>query len=257
MSYDELVHDDIPTNQPYAGPFAEAYDVWMPPTGLDSDVAIYRRALERRAGPALELGCGNGRLLIGYVREGFEVEGVDSSADMLALCAAHARAAGLDITLHHADWLTLSLERTYATIYNPAGSFSLIADDDDAHRALAGWLRHLEPAGQLLIAMGIPTADFGANFEWRVRRSGTRASDGVTFMVHEAVRVDADAQVHHVLNRHEQWSAAGELIATRMRRHRLRWWTREQLEAMLATCGYVGVRSHGEADGFITVAHAS
>jgi SAM-dependent methyltransferase len=257
MGLDDLVHDAIPVNQPYAGLVADAYDVWLPPSGDDPDVDIYRRSIERGAGPALELGCGNGRLLVGYAREGFDVEGVDSSADMLALCAAHGREAGLDLTLHHADWLTLDLGRAYATIYNPAGSFALIAGDDDARAALVAWRHHLRPGGQLLIAMGVPTADFDAKYEWRVRRSATRPSDGVTFMVHEAVRIDAEAQTEHVLNRHELWSANGELITTFVRRHRMRWWTREQLEGMLRACDYVDVRSRGENDGFIAVGHSA
>ena len=257
MGLDDLVHDAIPVNQPYAGLGAEAYDVWMPPSGDDPDVEVYRRSIERGAGPALELGCGNGRLLVGYARAGFDVEGVDSSADMLAICAAHGREAGLDLTLHHADWLTLDLGRTYATVYNPAGSFALIAGDEDARTALAAWRRHLRPGGQLLIAMSVPTADLDAQYEWRVRRSGTRPSDGVTFMVHEAVRIDAAAQTEHVLNRHELWSAGGELITTYIRRHRLRWWTREQLEGMLRTCDYVDVRSHGGSDEFITVGRSA
>jgi SAM-dependent methyltransferase len=253
VGLDDLVHDAIPVNQPYAGLVAQTYDVWMPPSGDDPDVEVYRRSIEHGAGPALELGCGNGRLLVGYARAGFDVEGVDSSADMLAICAAHGREAGLDLMLHQADWLALDLGRTYATIYNPAGSFALIAGDEDARTALAAWRRHLRPGGRLLIAMSVPTADLDAQYEWRVRRSGTRPSDGVTFMVHEAVRIDAAAQTEHVLNRHELWSAGGELITTYIRRHRLRWWTREQLEGMLRTCDYVDVRSHGGSDEFITV----
>jgi SAM-dependent methyltransferase len=261
VGLDDLVHDAIPVNQPYAGLVAQAYDVWMPPSGDDPDVEVYRKWIERGAGPALELGCGNGRLLVGYAREGFDVEGVDSSADMLAICAAHGREAGLDLTLHHADWLALDLGRTYATIYNPAGSFALIAGDDDARIALAAWRRHLRPGGQLMIAMSVPTAGLdvqdapdaqGAQYEWRVRRSGTRPSDGVTFMVHEAVRIDAEAQTEHILNRHELWSASGELITTFLRRYRLRWWTPGQLEGMFRTCDYVDVRSRGESAAFIT-----
>ena len=111
------------------------------------------------------------------------MEGVDASADMLAICAAHARGGGFEVRLHHADWLALDLDRTYATIYNPAGSFSLIAGDDDARTALRAWRRHLRPGGEIVIPIGVPTADFGANYEWRLRRSATRARDGVTFMV--------------------------------------------------------------------------
>ena len=256
MSLDDLVHDDIPVNQPYEGLIAEAYDVWMPPYGDDADVEIYRRAIEHNAGPALELGCGTGRLLLGYARAGYDVEGVDASADMLAICAAHARAGGFEVTLHHADWLTLDLDRTFATIYNPAGSFSLIASDDDARTALAAWRRHLRPGGEIVIPMGVPTADFGTNYEWRLRRSATRERDGVTFMVQEAVKVDTDAQVQHILNRHEVWAADGTLVTTFMRRHRLRYWTRDQFEGLLRDSGFEGVQSFGADDEFLVVGFA-
>ncbi|MDQ1433511.1 MAG: hypothetical protein QOF59_327 [Actinomycetota bacterium] len=257
MSYDDHVHDALPVNPPYTGLVAEAYDVWMPPGADDSDVALYRDAIEREGGPALELGCGNGRLLIGYARAGLDVEGVDQSVDMLTICAAHARDSGVDLTLHCADWLSLVLGRTYATLYNPAASFSLIASDDDALAGLKTWREHLRPGGQLLVSMGEPTEDLDAHYDWRVRRSATRARDGVTFMVHEAFRFDTDAQMQLVLHRHELWSADGELMTTFVRRHRLRWWTRAQLEGLLRTTGYVDVRSFGGEDGFIAVGRST
>ena len=143
--------------------------------------------------------------------------------------------------------------RRYATIYNPSGSFSLIGDDDEARQALATWIRHLAPGGHLLVAMGVPRADFDAQWEWHVRRSATRESDGVTFMVHEAMRCDVDAQVTHTLHRHELWDARGQLVTTFMRRHRLRWWTAEQMEQMLVESGAARVRRYGTDDEFIVV----
>jgi hypothetical protein len=175
---------------------------------------------------------------------------------MLAICAAHARDAGISPTLHHADWLTLALERKYHTIYNPSGSFALIVDVDDARAALVTWREHLVPGGQLIVSSGVPGSDFDAEYEWRVRRSATRASDGVTFIVHEAVKIDADAQLHHDLNRHEVWDRDGQLVTTFMRRHTLRWWTREQFTEMLEECGYADVRTYGQDDGFFAVGHA-
>jgi len=56
--------------------------------------------------------------------------------------------------------------------------------------------------------------------------------------------------------RHELWDADGQLVTTFMRRHRLRWWTAEQLEAMLVESGAARVRHHGTDDEFIVVATA-
>jgi SAM-dependent methyltransferase len=257
VGLDELVIDTLPVNQPYDGLVAEAYDVWLPHDAGDPDVDVYRRLIERNPGPALELGCGTGRLLVRYAALGLDVEGVDASADMLAICAAHGHAAGVTPTLHHADWLSLDLGREYSTLYNPAGSFALIPDDEDARTALGAWRHHLRPGGQLLVSMGEPAADLDANYEWRLRRSGTRASDGVTFTVDEAVRFDTDAQVEHILNRNEVWSATGELLTTFLRRYRLRWWTRVQFEELLRACDYVDVRSHGTDAAFIVEGHAA
>src|SRR5512132_1859813 len=129
MDLDDLVRDSLPVNQPYDGLVAQAYDVWLPPDGRYADRDLYRDLVREGDGPALELGCGNGRLLVGYLADGLDVEGVDSSADMLAICRGHAAAAGHEVTLHLADWRSLALGKTYATLYNPASSFSLLDDD--------------------------------------------------------------------------------------------------------------------------------
>jgi len=256
MDLEELVRDRLPVNPPYDGWVAQAYDVWLPPDGNYSDRDIYRGIIAEGGGPALELGCGNGRLLIGYAQDGLEVEGVDASADMLAICAGHAREAGVTVPLHHADWLTLALGKQYATVYVPAGSFALLDDVDDARTALVAWRDHLRPGGQLVLSAGEPppVTDY---YEWRVRRSGTRASDGLTFMVHEAIAADTDAQLHHDLNRHEVWDRNGELVTTFIRRHRIRWWKQEQLVQLLTECGYVDAISRGSDDGYLAIGRAA
>jgi SAM-dependent methyltransferase len=256
MDIDDRVRDALPVNLPYDGLVAEAYDCWLPHDGDYDDVDRWRGAIESGGGPALELGCGTGRLLLRFVAAGLDVEGVDSAADMLAICRAHADAAGHSVTLHHDDWATMALPRRYMTLYNPSGSFMLLDDEDRARQALATWMRHLAPGGRLMIEMGIPRADFDAHWEWHVRRSATRGSDGLTFMVHEATRCDVNAQLQHSLHRHEVWDASGELVTTYLRRHRLRWWTGEQLERALLDCGATQVRRFGSEDEFLVVGRA-
>jgi hypothetical protein len=172
---------------------------------------------------------------------------------MLEICRRHARDAGLDVTLHLADWTTLALPRRYTTIYNPAGSFTLIHDVDDTRRAVSRWLAHLAPGGRLYITCDVPRADFDEGWGWRVRRSGTRATDGVTFMVHEAVHCYRDAQLQDILNRHEVWDAEGRLVTTYVRRMRLRWWNRAQLDALLRECGATHVDLVGDDDEFVAI----
>lgn len=258
MDQDDLVRDTLPVNQPYDGLVAQAYDVWLPPDGHYADRDLYRNLIREGDGPALELGCGNGRLLVGYLADGLDVEGVDSSADMLAICRGHAAAAGHAVTLHHADWTSLALGRTYATLYNPAGSFSLLDDEDDARAALRSWRSHLAPGGRLVISMFTPAPERDGSRQpswvWHVRRSATREADGVTFMVQQAVHGDAAAQVQHSLDRHEVWDVDGTLRTTYLRRHRIRWWTPDQLAEILRDCGYGDVESIGSEREFLVFA---
>jgi SAM-dependent methyltransferase len=254
MDLDDRVRDALPVNQPYDGLVAEAYDVWLPPDGRYRDREQFRDLIREGDGPALELGCGNGRLLVGYLADGLEVEGVDSAADMLAICRGHADAAAVAVTLHHADWTTLDLGREYSTIYNPAGSFALIDDEDDARIALLAWRRHLRPGGRLILSMGAPDPEASSDWEWRVRRSATRAADGVTFMVHQAVSLEAGSNLAHSLDRHEVWDPDGTLRTTFLRRHRLRYRTRIEMVEALRGCGYEDVTTSGSDAAFLALA---
>lgn len=75
-------------------------------------------------------------------------------------------------------------------------------------------------------------------------------------MVHEAMRCDVPEQVMHTLHRHELWDGHGDLVTTFMRRHRLRWWTGDQLEALLLESGAARVKRLGNDDDFMAVAAA-
>src|SRR5712691_1048617 len=58
-------------------------------------LAYFSTAIRRFGEPALDLGCGTGRILIPFLRDGFDVDGVDVSADMIAEANAEAQRLGL------------------------------------------------------------------------------------------------------------------------------------------------------------------
>jgi SAM-dependent methyltransferase len=86
--------------------------------------------------PALDAGCGTGRLLLPYLRDGLDVDGCDVSPDMLAECRRLASAEGLEPTLHTQALHELDLPRRYRTIVC-CGTFGLGStrgQDEDALR---------------------------------------------------------------------------------------------------------------------------
>jgi SAM-dependent methyltransferase len=232
---------------------AEAYDVWIPVDAEFPDDVVLEAVVREGDGPALELGCGTGRPLLRFLAAGLHVEGLDSSADMLAICRRHAAERGLSPVLHHGSMAPLGLDRSYATIYCPAGSFSLLDDPEVALEALASYRDHLRPGGALALTMSVPVDDLESRFDWRVRRTGTRG-DGTTFVVHEAVACDRAAQLQVTYDRVEVWDAAGELVTSLLRRHHLRWWERAEFEEVLSGLGFGDVRSVGDDAGWVAVA---
>ena len=87
------------------------------------DKSFYKGILEKAGSKALELGCGAGRLLLTFLQEGFDVQGVDISGDMLSVCRQHANAMGLDPVLYEQQMQQLDLPDRFNAIYIPCGGF--------------------------------------------------------------------------------------------------------------------------------------
>jgi SAM-dependent methyltransferase len=242
----------------YDGVTALAYDAWLPPGTRFPDDGWYLRIIEQCGGSALELGTGNGRFLIPARERGLDVEGVDSSIDMLERCRLHAAAGGLDVTLHHGDIAPLALERTYRAIVCPAGTFTLIAEVDRAHQALASYRTHIDLGGTLAFSCHTEKRGDTTGFMWRLRRTATDAATGITYVAHEAAGVDDTAeQVHLWFSRVETYDRDGRLIDTWFRRMRLRWWTRNEMQSALTDAGFADIEFLGDDHDWLVTARAS
>jgi hypothetical protein len=129
------------------------------------DPAPYAAFVSSTGEPALELGCGDGEPMLSLRQAGLDVEGVDSSADMLDRCRANATALGLQVTLHHQRMEGLNLPRQYRSIYLAGPTFTLLPDDKTAVRALRAIREHLTSDGRALIPLWIlgptPPSDLG------------------------------------------------------------------------------------------------
>lgn len=76
---------------------ARRYDAGLAESTLISlDLAFAQRHFPR-PGRLLDLGCGSGRLLMPFARQGFQVLGVDLSEEMLRIAGEKAAAEGLSI----------------------------------------------------------------------------------------------------------------------------------------------------------------
>jgi SAM-dependent methyltransferase len=121
------------------------------------ELAYYRAAIERFGQPALDLGCGAGRLLVPLLREGLDVDGADVSADMLAQAARLAGKAGSTPRLYAQAVHQLRTDRRYRTIF----ACGVIGIGVSRAQDLEGFRRvyeALEPGAAFVIGHTLPTA---------------------------------------------------------------------------------------------------
>ena len=112
-----------------------------------------------RAGqPALDAGCGTGRLLLPWLRAGYDVDGCDVSADMVARCRDHARREALAPRLWVQALHELAPPRRYRTIV-ACGVFGLGSTREQDKEALHRFHECLDPDGQLLLDNEMPYAN--------------------------------------------------------------------------------------------------
>ena len=107
-----------------------------------------------RPASVLDAGCGTGRVAIELAARGFDVEGADLDADLLAYAQRNAPS----ITWHHADLATMQLPRRYAMVAMP-GNVMIFCRVDDRGLVVARAAAHLDPGGLFVAGFSLEHGD--------------------------------------------------------------------------------------------------
>jgi SAM-dependent methyltransferase len=213
------------------------------------EIPYFQRFVERGGGPALDAGCGTGRLLLPFLRAGLDVDGCDVSADMIALCREQAGREGLTPTLYVQALAELDLPRRYRTIV-VCGAFGLGSDRSRDAQALRRLYDHLEPGGTLVLDNEVPNANAHQWPYWLHERrrelpeppeppqSRRRAADGSEFALGSRI-VELDPLAQRVkLEMHAQLWRDGELEADEKHTIDIGLYFTAELQLMLEQAGF-------------------
>ncbi|MCL4871465.1 MAG: class I SAM-dependent methyltransferase [Anaerolineae bacterium] len=221
------------------------------------DHDFFRRVIEENPGPALDIGCGTGRLLVRYLTYGLDIDGLELSADMLAICRRKALAQGFQPMLYQQNMITMALPKKYRTIFIPCGSFALVLDYEEAKQTLRRFYDHLEPGGilvqSLFDAFG-PDSDIKIG-EW-VHRWTNKLADGRTLEVHFYTdNIDRVEQVYRG-KRHYKLFRNGEMVGEQILEDTFRWYSANEIRLILELTGFVDIDIRGnETDKPFSVEH--
>jgi SAM-dependent methyltransferase len=234
---------DTPSYE-YYGLKALTWDLSRGDTSGWSDRGFFLEIVRQFGEPVLDVGCGTGRILLDFLAQGIDIDGLDNSAEMLSLCRDKARAAGLSPTLHEQDMQTLALGRTYGTILIPSSTLQLITDADAALRALSQLTAQLRPGGALVSPFGFDWRESEPlDTGWTMKFERIRPEDGARIRgwVHEWR--EPARQCWHEAERFEV-ERDGQVIASELHRRSPagRWYTQSQAVQMFHLAGLARVK---------------
>lgn len=229
----------------YRGLMALTWDLLRGDTSGWPDRGFYREAIERFGQPALDVGCGTGRLLLDYLAEGIDIDGVDISPEMLDLCRANAARAGLAVNVIAQRMESLDLPRRYRCILVPSSSFQLLLDRASAEQAMDRLLAHLEEEGALVMPfMTLWSAGDPLVTEWS--KEVIRPEDGAQVSKRSKARFDPESALEHTEDLYEV-RLEGRVIASERhtRSPATRSYTQEEAVDLYLRHGFDHVRVFG------------
>lgn len=223
----------------YSGIVAAAYDQFF---GDEPywDQRFFEQRLRANGGRALELACGTGRLLLPLLRDGIEVEGLDTSADMLAILHAKAQRLALAPRTYLGAMQAFDLTARYRTVFEPAGTFGILVHASEVEATLACCLKALEPGGELLLPVATEAPLLTESEDWRLRREVDVPGHAAHLKIFEQWHATPDAMVNRWSLRYEV-AFADRPPETFGRSHLLRRYAPAELEQRLAAAGFVGI----------------
>jgi len=224
------------------------------------EIEYFRRFIEDGGEPALDAGCGTGRLLIPWLQAGLDVDGADVSPDMIALCRERAQREELSPALYVQALHELDLPRRYRTIV-VCGALGVGSTREQDEQALRRLYELLQDGGSLVLDNEVPyarahnwkywLAEHRAELPrpWPPAGERQRATDGSEYDLRaRLVAFDPLEQRARSEMRAEQWRDA-DLVAAEEYGIDLMLYFKDELVYMLKQAGFGDVDVRGGYDG--------
>lgn len=153
---------------------ARLYDPWS--ASVVEDVSFYVDEALAAGGQLVELGVGTGRIAIPTALAGAHVIGVDSSREMLAVCAERAAEAGIAarLDLRIGDLRRPPVDLRVPLVTCPFRAYLHLRDDAERLEALGAARELLRPGGRLVFDVFAPSREDveETNGRWIEREPG-------------------------------------------------------------------------------------
>jgi SAM-dependent methyltransferase len=233
---------------------ADQYDLetfaWAFDPADENDYKFYEIVLRQNPGLALDAGCGSGRLLLEFLRAGFQVEACDISKEMLSLCRLNLESAGFNPPLYHKAIQDLPFSNRYKVIFLACATLMCITDSEEVDRCLSTLARNLVPGGCLALSILTPTYLHLVNgpfpTPWEPYYEMTLPDEAGELIVEwRAIDIDAVTQIVKEECRY-RWLRGGSIVREEISPGIHRWYPPDKLIARLVKAGFENVQVYSD-----------
>ena len=226
-------------------------------TETGPEVDYFADLIRTTGQPALDLGCGTGRLLLPFLREDLDVDGCDVSPDMLARCRELARAEGRTPNLYTQAMHELDLPRRYRTII----ACGVVGLGGSRQLTRAGFRRcydHLRPGGVFAFdyqprwndppawMSRLPQQRHALPDQWPISSDRRRLADGAELEIAQrTVAMNALDEVATRQIRARLWRE-DRLVQEEVHTQQVEDYNASELELMLEMAGFTSVDIYGD-----------
>ena len=220
---------DLTVSQPYASLEATLHDALQDADGPSPEIPLMQAFLKHHPGSALEIGCGSGRLLQPLREAGFEVEGLELSAEMITQAEPDIKKH-----IHQGDMDQWSPSLPQASLLVPAFTLQLSPDPVATLRHWHGWLK---PGGGLYLTTFVPYGELIGELpegEWYLDHEATlpNGDHGILETRHE---LHGDEQM---VTRHHRYQIVGQSDSLYECTQVIRWGEPSQWKEWLKEAGF-------------------
>jgi SAM-dependent methyltransferase len=222
-----------PVGRYFASP--QLYDTMYVDTARGS---LYLDAARAARGPVLEVGCGNGHVLIPFREAGIDIVGLDFDAAMLDDERRKLAARGLTDTLQCADMRDFTMPRRYALVFVAFNTFLHNRTTADQLATLRCCREHLQPNGALMLDVFSPDVALLLDHGERMRFEHPHPAGGGTVRVYDTATDAPVEQQRDFQRRVEVRDEHGALLASHQLEFGLRYVWKNEMELLLMTAGF-------------------
>jgi len=211
-----------------------------------TDFPFYLKQIKKQGDPALELGCGTGRLTIPLTEAGVDIVGIDVMENLLAHARKKAAARGITVNLVNADCRDFHLNRKFNLILFPFNSLPHLTDPESHEALLSRVKEHLTDNGRFVLDI------FNTRLESLTRDPDTKVEFGGypdpdgrgTVVITQSGSYDRATQIYHVRWHYDIGDGAEKFVKDLD----LRMFFPQELDALLRYNGFEIEHKYGDFD---------